>query len=99
MTLMELEAANIVDRALHQPDAPPAAGPFWLARFESVRLRLSEGAYHAVREALTNWTADEVRERMTRDGWLDDSGLLGVEMKFELGKFAYRRLVDYGVRR
>ncbi|MDT8840006.1 hypothetical protein ParKJ_21490 [Paraburkholderia fungorum] len=73
--LLELEAANIGDGALHQPDAPPAAGPFWLARFESVRLRLSEGAYRAVCDVLTNWTADEVHERMRREGWLDDSGL------------------------
>ncbi|MFM0154877.1 hypothetical protein PQQ99_37230 [Paraburkholderia sediminicola] len=70
--LLELEAANIVDGALHQPVAPPSAGPFWLGRFESVRHQLSESAYHTAREVLTNWSADEVRARMRMDGWLYD---------------------------
>lgn len=38
--LLEMEAANIVDAALHQPDAPPTAGSFWLAQFKLVRHRL-----------------------------------------------------------
>ena len=68
--LLEIEAANIVDGALHQPDAPPAAGPFWLARFESVKSKLSIQAYSTARDVLTNWTADAVRDRMRAEGWL-----------------------------
>ncbi|MFT4067792.1 MAG: hypothetical protein QM685_23895 [Paraburkholderia sp.] len=70
--LIELEAANIVDGALHQPDAPPAAGRFWLERFESVRLWLSKGAYHTAQEVLAHWNADTVRVRMRAEGWLND---------------------------
>lgn len=68
--LLEIEAANIVDGALHQPDAPPAAGPFWLARFESVKGKLSDQAYSTAREVLTTWTAGAVRDRMRAEGWL-----------------------------
>ncbi|WP_438392415.1 DUF6817 domain-containing protein [Caballeronia sp. DA-9] len=70
--LLELEAANIVDSALHQPDAPPTAGQFWLARFESVKTRLSDSAYETARDVLTNWNADMVRERMRMEGWSRD---------------------------
>ena len=42
--LLEIEAANIVDAALHQPAAPAWAAPWWLARFESKAIFLSEGA-------------------------------------------------------
>jgi hypothetical protein len=70
--LIELEAANIVDGALHQPDAPPTAGSFWLARFESVRNRLSDKAYVTAREVLENWSPDQVRNRMRSEGWLHD---------------------------
>ncbi|MFL9996737.1 hypothetical protein PQR34_35395 [Paraburkholderia sediminicola] len=70
--LIELEAANIVDGALHQPDAPPTAGSFWLARFESVRNRLSDKAYVTAREVLANWNPDQVRDRMRSEGWMND---------------------------
>jgi hypothetical protein len=68
--LLELEAANIVDGALHQPDAPAAAGEFWMARFESVKPRLSKGAYQTAREILTKWNPDEARKRMLDEGWI-----------------------------
>lgn len=67
-TLLEIEAANIVDGALHQPDAPSSAGPFWLARFESVKSKLSVLAYSTARDALTNWTTDAVRDRARAEG-------------------------------
>ncbi|WP_321871938.1 DUF6817 domain-containing protein [Paraburkholderia tropica] len=70
--LLEMEAANIIDSALHQPNAPPAAGSFWLARFESVRNRLSDSAYVTARRTLTNWTPDQARDRMSSKGWLID---------------------------
>lgn len=70
--LLELEAANIVDSALHQADNPPAAGRFWLERFESVKPWLSNRAYHTARDVLTSWSADTVRERMRMEGWLTD---------------------------
>ncbi|MGF6575133.1 hypothetical protein ABH945_007262 [Paraburkholderia sp. GAS333] len=70
--LLELEAANIVDSALHQPDAPPAAGRFWLDRFKSVKPWLSDGAYCTAHEVLTAWNADTVRERMKMEGWLTE---------------------------
>ncbi|MGV7241497.1 DUF6817 domain-containing protein [Caballeronia sp. M23-90] len=70
--LLELEAANIVDGALHQPDAPPTAGAFWLARFDSVQHRLSEGAYHTAREVLAGWSANDVRDRLRMEGWPGD---------------------------
>lgn len=71
--LLELEAANIADSALHQADAPPEAVRFWLERFESVKPWLSDGAYHGAREVLTAWNADTVRERMRMEGWCADS--------------------------
>jgi hypothetical protein len=43
-SLIEVEAANIVDQALHQPDAPAWAAPFWLGRFESKAAFLTAGA-------------------------------------------------------
>ncbi|WP_322093597.1 DUF6817 domain-containing protein [Paraburkholderia bannensis] len=70
--LLEMEAANIIDSALHQPNAPPAAGSSWLARFESVRNRLSDSAYVTARRTLTNWTPDQARDRMRSEGWLID---------------------------
>lgn len=70
--LLELEAANIVDGALHQPNAPPSAGSFWLARFESVQHRPPEGAYQTALEVLANWSADDVRDRMRAEGWLSE---------------------------
>jgi hypothetical protein len=71
--LLEMEAANIVDGALHQPDAPPTAGSFWLARFESVRNRLSHSAYATVCEVLMKWSPDQARDRMRSEGWLNDN--------------------------
>ncbi|MFL9867847.1 hypothetical protein PQR67_27040 [Paraburkholderia fungorum] len=70
--LLELEAANIVDSALHQADAPSTAGRFWLERFESVKPWLSDRAYHTARDVLTTWRAEAVRERMRMEGWLTD---------------------------
>jgi hypothetical protein len=52
--LIEIEAANIVDQALHQPDAPAWAGPFWMARFESKSTFLSDGAKVEFRKALSS---------------------------------------------
>ncbi|NML97867.1 hypothetical protein HHL24_07885 [Paraburkholderia sp. RP-4-7] len=50
--LIELEAANIIDQALHQPNAPARAGPFWLARFDFKAAFLSEGAKVDCRQVL-----------------------------------------------
>lgn len=69
--LLELETANIIDGALHQPDAPPSAGEFWMARFESVNSRLSKGAYRDVQETLTKWNPRDVRKRMLHEGWIN----------------------------
>jgi hypothetical protein len=51
--LIEIEAANIVDQALHQPNAPAWAASFWLARFESKLTFLSDGAKTDFRRVLT----------------------------------------------
>ena len=52
--LLEIEAANIVDAAIHQPGAPAWATPWWLARFESKAIFLSEGAKADCRKVLTS---------------------------------------------
>jgi hypothetical protein len=51
-SLIEIEAANIVNAALHQAKAPAWAAPWWLGRFEAKSAFLSVDAFESCKRVL-----------------------------------------------
>lgn len=56
-SLLEIEAANIVEQAMHQTAVPDHVVSFWLQAFDSKRCFLSAGAAAAYRSALSGYAA------------------------------------------
>ncbi|MBV8156048.1 MAG: hypothetical protein JO278_00230 [Dyella sp.] len=56
-SLIEIEAANIVEQAMHQRGVPAHVVGFWIDAFESKRHCLSAGAMNAVEAVLAGYRA------------------------------------------
>jgi len=59
-SLIEIEAANIVEQAMHQRGVPDHVVRFWLDAFRSRRHCLSTGAMDAVESVLAGYQAQAV---------------------------------------